>query len=60
VTRAQRITLARYHERRWQAFFASPYFASLMEQARADIDAGRTQPMPETDEEWAAFEARTT
>jgi hypothetical protein len=55
VTRAQRIALARHNERRWQRFYESPYFAALMAEAHADIAAGRTMPMPETDEEWAAF-----
>jgi hypothetical protein len=39
----------------WEAFFASPYFQALVAQALADIEAGRTMPMPETDEEWEAF-----
>ena len=30
----------------WDRFFASDYFTKIVEQAKADIAAGRTMPMP--------------
>jgi hypothetical protein len=42
-------------EQRWEAFFASPYFRARIAEAVADMEAGRTLPMPETDEQWDEY-----